>query len=68
VSAIFLEKNPTYHSKMKHNEIHGKDKKVFLEKIDTLKNGVDSLMNSISMISSLGVYHKWDFFPKYMTL
>ena len=54
-SEIFLEKNPTYHSKTKHIYVQYhflrdmvEEKKVLLEKIDTLKNVVDSLTNSVS--------------------
>jgi hypothetical protein len=49
-SAIFLEKNPTYHSKTNHIHVQCnfvrdmfEDKKVFMEKVDTLNNVVDSL-------------------------
>jgi hypothetical protein len=54
-SAIFLAKNPTYHSKTKHIDIQYhfvrdmvKEKKVLLMKVDTLKNVVDSLTKSMS--------------------
>jgi hypothetical protein len=54
-SAIFLEKNPTYHSKTKHIDVQYhfvrdmvKEKKVLLEKVDTLKNVADSLTKSVS--------------------
>ena len=47
-SAIFLAKNPTYHSKTKHIDVQYhfvkdmvEDKNVLLEKVDTLKNVVD---------------------------
>ena len=49
-SAIFLAKNPSYHSKTKHIYVQYhfvrdmvEEKKVFLEKVDTLKNVTDSL-------------------------
>ena len=54
-SAIFLAKNPAYHSKTKH--IYGQyhfvrdmieDKKVLLVKVDTLKNTIDALTKSVS--------------------
>jgi phosphoribosyl-AMP cyclohydrolase len=54
-SAIFLAKNPTYHSKTKHIDIQYhfvrdmvEEKKVLLMKVDTLKNVVDSLTKSVS--------------------
>jgi phosphoribosyl-AMP cyclohydrolase len=54
-SAIFLAKNPTYHSKTKHIDVQYhfvrdmvEEKKVLLEKVDTLKNVVDSLTKSVS--------------------
>ena len=54
-SAIFLAKNPTYHSKIKNINVQYhfvrdlvKDKKVLLVKVDTLKNVVDVLMKSVS--------------------
>ena len=54
-SAIFLVKNPTYHSKTKHIDVQYQfvrdmveEKKVLLEKVDTLKNVVDSLTKSMS--------------------
>lgn len=54
-SAIFLAKNPTYHSKMKHIDVQYhfvrdmvESKKVLLEKVDTLNNVVDSLTKSMS--------------------
>jgi hypothetical protein len=44
-SAIFLEKNPAYHSKTNHIDVQYhfvrdmvEEKKVLLEKVDTLKN------------------------------
>jgi hypothetical protein len=49
-STIFLAKNPTYHSKTKHNYVQYhfmrdivERNKVLLEKIDTLENITDSL-------------------------
>ena len=55
-SAIFLAKNPTYHSKTKHIDVQChfvrdmvEEKKVLLEKVDTLKNVVDSLKKSMSI-------------------
>ena len=55
-SAIFLEKNPAYHAKTKHIDVQYhfvrdmvEDKKVLLEKVDTLKNIVDLLMTFISI-------------------
>jgi hypothetical protein len=54
-SAIFLAKNPAYHSKTKHIDVQYhfvrdmvEDKKVLLVKVDTLKNIVDSLTKSVS--------------------
>ena len=54
-SAIFLEKNPAYHSKTKHIDVQYhfvrdmvEEKKVLLEKVDTLKNAADSLTKSVS--------------------
>jgi hypothetical protein len=53
-SAIFLAKNPTYHSKTKHIDVQYhfvrdmvEEKKVLLEKVDTLKNAADSLTKSV---------------------
>ena len=55
-SAIFLEKNPAYHAKTKHIDVQYRfvrdmveDKKVLLEKVDTVKNVVDSLTNYVSI-------------------
>jgi hypothetical protein len=55
-SAIFLAKNPAYHSKTKHIDVQYhfvrnmvEEKKVLLEKVDTLKNVADSLTNSVSI-------------------
>jgi hypothetical protein len=54
-SAIFLAKNPAYHSKTKHIDVQYhfvrdmvEEKKVLLEKVDTLKNAADSLTKSVS--------------------
>ena len=54
-SAIFLEKNPTYHTNTKHFYVQYhfvrdmvEDKKVLLEKVDTVKNVANSLTKSIS--------------------
>jgi hypothetical protein len=54
-SVIFLAKNPTYHSKTKHIDVQYhfvrdmvEEKKVLLEKVDTLKNVADSLTKSMS--------------------
>ena len=54
-SAIFLAKNPTYHSKTKHIDVQYhfvrdtvESKKVLLEKVDTLDNVADSLTKSMS--------------------
>jgi len=54
-SAIFLAKNPAYHSKTKHIDIQYhfvrdiiEDKKVLLVKVDTLKNIADALTKSMS--------------------
>jgi hypothetical protein len=54
-NVIFLEKNPTYHSKTKHIDVQYhfvrdmvEDNKVLLEKVETLKNVADSLMKYVS--------------------
>jgi hypothetical protein len=54
-SAMFMAKNPAYHSKTKHIDIQYhfvrdmvEEKKVLLMKVDTLKNVVDSLTKSVS--------------------
>jgi phosphoribosyl-AMP cyclohydrolase len=54
-SAIFLAKNPFYHSNTKHIDVQYhfvrdmvEEKKVLLEKVDTLKNVADSLKKSVS--------------------
>ena len=54
-SAIFLPKNPVYHAKTKDIDVQYhfvkdmvEDKKVLLEKVDTLKNVADSLMKYVS--------------------
>jgi hypothetical protein len=53
-SAIFLEKNQSYHLKTKHIDVQYhfvrnmiEEKKVLLEKVDTLKNVADSLTKSM---------------------
>jgi hypothetical protein len=52
---IFLEKNPTYHSKTKHSDVQYhfmrgivERNKVLLEKVDMLENKADSLTKSVS--------------------
>src|SRR6202044_333190 len=54
-SAIFLAKNPAYHSKKKHIDVQYhfvrdmiEDKKVLLVKVDTLKNTADALKKYMS--------------------
>jgi hypothetical protein len=54
-SAIFLAKNPAYHSKTKHIDVQYhfvrdmiEEKKVSLMNVDTLKNVADSLKKSVS--------------------
>jgi len=54
-SAIFLAKNPAYHSKTKHIDVQYhfvrdmiEDRKVLLVKVDTLKNTVDALTKFVS--------------------
>jgi len=54
-SAIFLAKNSAYHSKTKHIDVQYhfvrdmvEEKKVLLEKVDTLKNVANSLTKSVS--------------------
>ena len=54
-SAIFLAKNPAYHSKTKHIDVQChfvrdmiEDKKVLLVKVDTLKNTADALTKFVS--------------------
>ena len=52
-SAIFLEKNPAYHSKTKHINVQYHfvrdmvETKVLLEKVDTFDNVADSLTKSM---------------------
>eukprot|EP00253_Pinus_taeda_P024973 PITA_24973 len=53
-SAIFLAKNPAYHSKTKHIDVQYQfvrdmieDKKVLRVKVDTLKNTTDALTKSV---------------------
>ena len=55
-SAIFLAKNPAYHSKTKHIDVQYhfvrdmvEENKVLIEKVDTLKNVIDSLKNFVSI-------------------
>jgi hypothetical protein len=55
-SEIFLERNPTYHSKTKHIDVRYhfvremvEEKKLLLVKVDTLENVVDSLTKSVSI-------------------
>ena len=55
LSAIFLAKNPYYHSNTKHIDVQYhfvrdmvEEKKVLLAKVDTLKNVADSLTKSVS--------------------
>jgi hypothetical protein len=54
-SEIFLANNPAYHSKTNHIDVQYHfvrdmvdEKKVLLEKVDTLKNVADSLTKSMS--------------------
>jgi len=54
-SAIFLAKNPAYHSKTKHIDVQYhfvrdmiEEKKVLLVKVDTLKNTIDALKKYVS--------------------
>ena len=54
-SAIFLAKNPAYHSKTKHIDVQYhfvrdmvEDKKVLLVNVGTLKSIADALKNSMS--------------------
>ena len=54
-SEIFLEKNPAYHSRMKHIDVQYhfvrdmvESMKVLLEKVDTLENVADLLTKSVS--------------------
>jgi hypothetical protein len=56
VSAIFLAKNLTYHSKTKHIDIQYhfvrdmvEERKVLLMKVDTLKNVAKSLTKFVSI-------------------
>ena len=56
-SAIFLAKNPTYHSKNKIIDVQYhfvrdmvESSKVFLEKLDTLENITDSLVKLVSVV------------------
>ena len=54
-SAIFLAKNPAYHSRTKHIDVQYhfvrdmvESMKVLLEKVDTLENVAESLTKSVS--------------------
>ena len=54
-SAIFLAKNPAYHSKTKHIDVQYhfvrdmvEQNRVLLEKVDTLENVADSLTKFVS--------------------
>ena len=54
-SEIFLAKNPTYHSKTKNIDVQYhfvrdmvEDKRVFMVKVENLKNVADALMKSVS--------------------
>ena len=54
-SAIFLAKNPAYHSRTKHIDVQYhfvrdmvESMKVLLEKVDTLENVADSLTKSLN--------------------
>ena len=54
-SAIFLAKNPAYHSRTKHIDVQYhfvrdmvESMKVLLEKVDTLENVADSLTQYVS--------------------
>jgi hypothetical protein len=56
-SVIFLAKNPTCHSKMKHIDVQYhfikdmvESKKVFLEKVETFENITNSLTKSVSVM------------------
>jgi hypothetical protein len=56
-SAIFLEKNPNYHSKTKHIDLQNhfvrdmvERNKVLLEKVVMLENTTDSLTKSMSIV------------------
>ena len=69
-SATFLEKNPAYHAKTKHIDVQYhfvrdmvEDKKVLLEKVNTVKNVVDSLTSLLVQRSSLGVDNLWALMP-----
>ena len=55
-SAIFLAKNPAYHSKTKHIDVQYhfvrdmvEDKNLLLIKVDTLKNTADAFTKSVSI-------------------
>ena len=66
-SAIFLAKNPAYHSKMKHIDVQYhfvrdmvERKKVLLEKVDTSDNFVDYLKKYISTDNFSFFWKTWD--------
>jgi hypothetical protein len=57
-SAIFIAKNPYYHSKNKHIDAQYhflrdmvESNKVILDKVDTLENIVDSLTKSVNVVN-----------------
>jgi len=56
-STLYLENNPTYHSRMKHIDVHYhfvrdmvERKKVLLEKLETLENIANSLTKYVSAL------------------
>jgi hypothetical protein len=56
-SAIFMAKNPSYHSKTNHINVQYRfirdmveSNKLLLEKVDTLENIADSLTKSMSVV------------------
>jgi hypothetical protein len=56
-NAIFIAKNPSYHSKTKHIDVQyhfmrdmEESNKVLLEKVDMLENIPDSLTKSLSVV------------------
>ena len=70
-SEIFLENNLAYHAKTKNIDVQYhfvrdmvEDKKVLLEKVDTLKNVVDSLTKFVTTKRSLGVENLWALMPR----
>ena len=69
-SAIFLAKNPAYHSKTKHIDVQYhfvrdmvEENKVLLMKVDTLKNVVDSLTKSMSTKKFSWCRGPWSLLP-----